>query len=45
MKKHYIDYGLATPEEIAVKYTENASPRWVFAVRLAMQELSESSTY
>jgi hypothetical protein len=40
IKKNYFDHGFTTPETIAVKYTKNANPSWVFAVKSAMQELS-----
>ena len=40
VKKNYLDNGLATPETIAVRYTEDASPTWIFSVKTAMQELS-----
>ena len=40
LKKNYLDNGLATPETIAVRYTEDANQTWVFAVKTAMQELS-----
>lgn len=40
MKKYYIDSGLTTPEAIAIRYTENANPSWIYAVKSAMAELS-----
>lgn len=40
-KKNYSDQGLTEPETIVVKYTaKESSPKWVFAVKAAMNEIS-----
>lgn len=40
MRKNYIERGLSDPETIAIRYTENTNPTWIFAVKTAMAELS-----
>ncbi|MEX0621631.1 MAG: hypothetical protein WD187_01365 [Candidatus Woykebacteria bacterium] len=43
MKENYIDQGLTTPETIVARYTSSGSPTWVFAIRSAMEEISENA--
>ena len=41
IRKDYLDKGLTTPETIVLKYTSRSSPSWVFAVKSAMEEISD----
>jgi hypothetical protein len=43
IKEDYVDRGYTTPETIVAKYASTNNQTWVFAVRSAMEEISETA--